>query len=213
MTILTTQQVFDAELADWRKLSQRLHARFATGDFVTGTRFVTAISDAAEDANHHPDVALTYGSVEVSLMSHDSGGLTDRDVALARTISGIARDRGIAGEPEAVRVFELALDTANIGGLGPFWQAVFGGELTDDEVIPASPDVPLLWFQGTEPHDEPRQRFHVDLWVPHDRLDELVARAVGAGGTIASDTRSPAFVVVADPDGNKVCFCTCLERD
>ncbi|MBA2558843.1 MAG: 4a-hydroxytetrahydrobiopterin dehydratase, partial [Propionibacteriales bacterium] len=47
MEKLTTTQILDARLDDWRKLAQALHARFLTGDFVTGLRFVTAVAEAA----------------------------------------------------------------------------------------------------------------------------------------------------------------------
>ena len=54
MEKLTTQQILDAGLADWRKLAQALHARFLTGDFATGLAFVTAVAEAAEEATTTP---------------------------------------------------------------------------------------------------------------------------------------------------------------
>jgi 4a-hydroxytetrahydrobiopterin dehydratase len=70
----------------------------------------------------------------------------------------------------------------------------------------------LLWFQHTDAHETPRQRFHIDLWVPHDVADERIATAVAAGGRVVDDSSAPAFVVLADPDGNRACVCTCLGR-
>jgi 4a-hydroxytetrahydrobiopterin dehydratase len=57
---------------------------------VSGLRLVNQIGDAAESANHHPDLLLTYPKVEVTLTSHDAGGVTSRDIAMARTISDLA---------------------------------------------------------------------------------------------------------------------------
>ena len=54
MDKLTTRQILDAGLDDWRKLAQALHARFLTGDFVTGLRFVTAVAEAAEASQPPP---------------------------------------------------------------------------------------------------------------------------------------------------------------
>jgi len=72
MEMLTGQEILDARLDDWRKLGQAFHARFLTGDFVTGLRFVTAVAEAAETAGHHPDVTLTYPLVDLKLISHDA---------------------------------------------------------------------------------------------------------------------------------------------
>ncbi|MCY0904724.1 4a-hydroxytetrahydrobiopterin dehydratase [Arthrobacter sp. H14-L1] len=215
MEKLSSAQILDAGLADWRKLAQALHGRFLTGDFTGGLAFVTAVARAAETANHHPEVTLTYPSVEVKLISHDAGMVTRRDLDLAARISEIARELGIIADPRAVTELELALDTADLAATGPFWAAVLTGNragLRGDDVVDASGQLPLLWFQHTEPHQAPRQRFHLDLWLPHDVAEERIDAAVAAGGRVVDDSRAPAFVVLADPEGNKVCLCTFLDR-
>ena len=215
MDELTAADILDADLDDWRLLSRALHARFLTGTFARGLGFVEAVAEAAERANHHPDVKLTYPFVDIALLSHDVSAVTQRDVDLAREISGIGVAQGIASQPRQVAEFELALDTAELAGIGPFWAALLTGDstaLVGDEVRDSEGRVPLLWFQGTDPHETPRQRFHVDLWVPHDVADERIAAAVAAGGRVVDDSQAPSFVVLADPEGNKACVCTCLDR-
>jgi len=215
MEKLTSRQILDARLDDWRKLAQALHARFLTGDFVTGLEFVTAVTAAAERANHHPDVTLTYPLVDVKLLSHDVSQLTQRDIDLARRISEVAREQGIGAEPSALAELELALDTADLAAVGPFWAALLTGSpdsLMGDDVVDPSGRVPLLWFQDTDAHETPRQCFHIDLWVPHDVAEERIAAAVSAGGRVVDDENAPSFVVLADPEGNKACVCTCLNR-
>jgi 4a-hydroxytetrahydrobiopterin dehydratase len=215
MEKLTSTHILDARLDDWRMLAQALHARFLTGDFVTGLGFVTAVTEAAEQANHHPDVTLTYPFVDLRLLSHDVSQVTRRDLDLARRISEIARERGIRAEPASVAEIELALDTADVAGLGPFWAALLTGRpdsVKGDDVVDPHGRVPLLWFQHTDAHETPRQRFHIDLWVPHDVAEERIAAAVAAGGRVVDDAESPSFVVLADPEGNKVCVCTFLDR-
>ena len=215
MEKLSTMQILDAGLDDWRKLALALHARFLTGDFVTGLSFVTAVTEAAERADHHPDVTLTYPWVDLKLVSHDVSQVTQRDVDLARRISEIARERGILAEPSAVAELELALDTADLAAVGPFWAALLTGgpdSLTGDDVVDPRGRVPLLWFQLTDAHETPRQRFHLDLWVPHDVAEERIAAAVAAGGLVVDDDEAPSFVVLVDPEGNKACVCTCLNR-
>jgi 4a-hydroxytetrahydrobiopterin dehydratase len=215
MEQLTSRQILDAGLDDWRKLAQALHARFRSGDFVTGLRFVTAVTEAAEAANHHPDVTLTYPFVDLRLISHDVSRLTQRDLDLARRISEIAREQGLAADPGATTEIELALDTADLAAVGPFWAALLTGStdaLTGDDVVDPNGRVPLLWFQHTDAHETPRQRFHLDLWVPHDVAEERIAAAVAAGGQVVDDAQAPSFVVLADPEGNRVCVCTFLDR-
>jgi 4a-hydroxytetrahydrobiopterin dehydratase len=215
METLTSRQVLDAHLDDWRMLAQGLHARFLTGDFVTGLAFVTAVTEAAERANHHPDVTLTYPFVDLRLVSHDVSRVTQRDLDLARTISDIARQQGIEARPSAVAEIELALDTANLAAVGPFWAALLTGStdsLDGDDVVDRGGRVPLLWFQHTDAHETPRQRFHLDLWVPHDLAEARIAAAVEAGGQVVDGEQAPSFVVLADPEGNRVCVCTFLDR-
>jgi 4a-hydroxytetrahydrobiopterin dehydratase len=212
---LTPQQVEAEGLADWRILFQALHARFRTGDFATGLRLVEGIGAAAEEMNHHPDLDLRYGQVHVRLFSHDVFGVTSRDITLARRISELAAGLGVTADPSAVQVLEIGLDSADAAAIKPFWRAVLG--LRDsplhDELIDGTGILPTLWFQSTEPHDEPRQRFHLDIRVPPEEAFARVEAALAAGGTLVSDDRAPTFWVLADPQGNKACVTTWTGRD
>jgi 4a-hydroxytetrahydrobiopterin dehydratase len=95
MSTLTGQQIAALGLTGWVFLGDALGTRAATGDFATGLALVNAVGAAAEDAHHHPDVDLRYPHVDIRLTSHDAGGVTERDVAMARIVSGIARDAGV----------------------------------------------------------------------------------------------------------------------
>jgi 4a-hydroxytetrahydrobiopterin dehydratase len=215
MDTLSNEEILKAGLDDWRKLATRLHARFETGDFVTGLAFVTAITEAAETMNHHPDITLSYPRVDITLISYDVDHLTHRDLDLARKISAIAAQQGITASPREVTALELALDTADRAAIGPFWAALLTGStdsLHGDDVVDPSGRVPLLWFQSTDAHETPRQRFHLDLWLPHDVADERIAAAVAAGGSVVDDSQAPSFTVLADAEGNRACICTMLER-
>lgn len=87
---LTPAQVAAARPDGWQQVDDTLSARFATKDFATGLEFINVIGAAAEAQQHHPDLTLTYTEVGVSLSSHDVGGVTVRDIELAREISAIA---------------------------------------------------------------------------------------------------------------------------
>ena len=49
--------------------------------------------------------------------------------------------------------------------------------------------------------------------MPPDQAQARISAALAAGGTLVTDERAPAFIVLADPEGNKVCVCTSLGRD
>ena len=68
--------------------------------------------------------------------------------------------------------------------------------------------LPTLWFQATEPHETPRQRFHLDIGCRPRWPRTRIEAALAAGGTLVSDERAPAFWVLADAQGNKACVCT-----
>ena len=209
---LTGDQFMRLGLDDWRPILGSIKSRFRTGSFVNGTRFVTAITEAAEEMTHHPDIDLRYPHVNITLMSHDVQGRTQRDVDLARRISEIAADMGFSAEPVAVQELELAIDTWDADEIRPFWAEVLGMQDTGDDVVDTAGDLPSLWFQETDRHDEPRQRFHLDIWVPPDVAEQRIAAALAAGGVLVSDKEAPSFTVLADAQGNKVCVCSTAGR-
>ncbi|GAA1741169.1 4a-hydroxytetrahydrobiopterin dehydratase [Isoptericola hypogeus] len=86
-------------VADWRAQEGAAEAAFRTGSFAAGVRFVDAIGEIADAVDHHPDVDLRYAAVTVRTSSHDVGGLSERDVDLARRISEAARELEIPAEP------------------------------------------------------------------------------------------------------------------
>jgi 4a-hydroxytetrahydrobiopterin dehydratase len=214
---LSTQEILDAGLDDWRKLAQALHARYRIADFTAGAAFVAAVAAAAESAGHHPEVKMTRGVVDVSLCTHEDGlWVTQADVDMARKISDIARQQGLEPEPIGVAQLEIALDTAHEAGVAPFWSVLLTGSPGNkiyDSVFDPTNRVPSLWFQGTGEHETPRQRWHFDLWLAPEVAQERVMAAVAQGGSIIDDSQAPSFTVLADPDGNKVCVCTFLDRD
>jgi 4a-hydroxytetrahydrobiopterin dehydratase len=76
-------------LPGWTRDDGELVRSFSRGDFDGSIAFVNAVAAAAKAADHHPDLAISWGDVMVRLTSHDAGGLTERDFALARTIDAL----------------------------------------------------------------------------------------------------------------------------
>lgn len=214
---LTERELVGELPSDWRMLIDRLHASFDTGDFVTAVTLVDAIASVAEEMDHHPYLDLAYGRLDVRLTSSDVGGVTSRDVVLAHAISELARAAGVRTHPERTSVLELGLDTADESEIRPFWAA-----LLDYETVQAWGEIQIrdttgrratIWFQPTEEHDVPRQRWHLDLRIPPEVVEDRIAAALAAGGELVDDTAAPAFWVLADPQGNRACLTTWQGRD
>lgn len=94
--MLTDQQIKDklAGLAHWRLTTVQgtpaISTVVATGNFMAGVDLVNQVAPLAEKANHHPDVLLSYPRVTLTLTTHDAGGLTEKDFALAAEIDRIS---------------------------------------------------------------------------------------------------------------------------
>jgi 4a-hydroxytetrahydrobiopterin dehydratase len=91
MATLTTEQVA-SELAStpgWTISDGQLTRTVTRKDFRDALLFVNAVGFLAERANHHPDVTISWNAVTFNLVSHSAGGLTGKDFALAREISGL----------------------------------------------------------------------------------------------------------------------------
>lgn len=78
------------DLAQWRREGDAIVRVFDCGDFVGAVEFVNKLVPVAEAANHHPDVAISWKNVTVTLSTHSEGGLTEKDFALANEIDSLA---------------------------------------------------------------------------------------------------------------------------
>lgn len=76
----------------WHHRGNALERSYDRGDFKGSMAFVNAIADAANAMDHHPDIEISWGTVKLTLCTHDAGGLTDRDFALAERIDQLAQD-------------------------------------------------------------------------------------------------------------------------
>ncbi|HUD80228.1 MAG TPA: VOC family protein [Streptosporangiaceae bacterium] len=213
MSKLTGQQIAGEGLDGWAYLLGGLQTRIHTRNFATGLSVVDAIGAAAEEMNHHPDLSLRYTHVDVRLTSHDEHGVTDRDIRLGRAVSAIAAGAGAALDSSAVSRLELGLDTPAHESIAPFWAAVLATEYqAGDEVRDPADALPTVWFQASG-SEEPRQRWHLDLWVDPAQVQPRIDAALAAGGTLVSEAEAPSFWVLADPQGNRACLCTWQDRD
>lgn len=223
--MLMGDQIAEAELTDWRKLAQGLHARYVIDDFGSGARFLAAVGEAGDALGHHPRVSMGPGYVDLKLVTDDAiyredDGTehviewpTQQDVDLAREITEIATGQGLSADPAAVSVIELGLDTTSSATVAPVWAALLTGDAgaqgrgtPGDEIRDATGRVPNLWFGGS-PEPSATQRFHVEVYVAPEVAEQRIAAALAAGGTVADDSDAPSLTVIADQEGNTCVVC------
>lgn len=226
MDMLSGEAIAAADLTDWRKLAQGLHARYLVDDFSTGARFIAAVGEAGDALGHHPIVSMGNGYVDLKLISDDAiyrdgegtehvvEWVTQQDLDLARRITDTAADHRLEADPAAVSVIELGLDTARSASIAPVWAALLTGRADarghgspSDEIRDATGRVPNLWFGDADELETQRQRFHLEVYVAPEVAAARIAAAVAAGGTVVDDSNAPALTVIADQDGNQGVVC------
>jgi 4a-hydroxytetrahydrobiopterin dehydratase len=81
-----------AKLTDWKEVPGRdaIQKSFKFADFAAAWGFMTKVALAAEKADHHPEWFNVYNRVDITLSTHDAGGLSEKDVALATIIDRLA---------------------------------------------------------------------------------------------------------------------------
>jgi 4a-hydroxytetrahydrobiopterin dehydratase len=80
------------DLKDWTLERTAITRRFKFKDFRGAVDFLDRITAVADEQNHHPDVAIHWNEVTLTLWTHASGGLTERDFRLAKTIDQMTED-------------------------------------------------------------------------------------------------------------------------
>jgi 4a-hydroxytetrahydrobiopterin dehydratase len=74
-------------LPEWNEVGGEIQRTFQFDDFVGSMAFVNRVAEAAESAQHHPDILVRYNKVTLTLSTHDAGGITQRDFNLAGRIN------------------------------------------------------------------------------------------------------------------------------
>ena len=80
-----------ASLAGWQREGKEIHKQFEFGDFAGAMSFVNRVAEAAEAADHHPDITINYNRVTMVLSTHSEGGVTDKDLEMAAKIEAAGK--------------------------------------------------------------------------------------------------------------------------
>jgi 4a-hydroxytetrahydrobiopterin dehydratase len=217
---LTPQQFHESEgVADWRVLGDGACAYFRTASFAASARFVQALAAMPGVEAHPPDVDVRPDGVTVRLLTTEGNyyGMSQRDVELARQITAVARDQGLAADPSAVQSMLVIPGATATAEIMPFWRAVLGYEprpdSPDEDLIDPRDRGPGFWFEGMEqPRPDGGGAIHVAVWVPYEQAEARVASALAAGGRLVRDDFAPSWWTLADPAGNEADIATTKGR-
>lgn len=211
--VLSPDQTRDALTGAFVHLDGALYGSYSTEDFARAARLAADVAEAAERANHHPDVSLGYGRIAFTLSSHDAGGVTGRDLRLAEEIEQLAhRAEAKANNTRPVN-YEVGIDCVDADAIRDFWRVGLDYEedLDDDgnvDLVDSRGRGPKVWFQKMDPPRTGRNRIHLDVYLPTVDAQGRVDALVTAGGTLVTDEHAPSWWVLADAEGNELCVCT-----
>jgi 4a-hydroxytetrahydrobiopterin dehydratase len=92
MTLLSDTEIEArlAALSGWERSGEAIAKCFERGDFVGSVEFVRSLVEPAEAMNHHPDLAISWATVTVTISTHSESGLTAADFELAAKIDALA---------------------------------------------------------------------------------------------------------------------------
>lgn len=92
MAVLSDDEIGSrlADLDGWAREGDSLLREFKFADFKGSIEFVNRIAPPAEEMNHHPDLAISWNTVTVTLSTHSEGGITESDFELAARIGSLA---------------------------------------------------------------------------------------------------------------------------
>ncbi len=92
MSILTPEAVKERlrAMPEWKLEGKEIVRYYEFPDFVAAMVFVNQVAEKAEQAGHHPDIDIRYNRVKLALVSHDKGGLTERDMQMAMALNALS---------------------------------------------------------------------------------------------------------------------------
>lgn len=218
---LTVKQFHASEgVEDWRVISEGATAFFPTASFAQSAQFVQAIASLPGVQDHVPGVDIREDGVTVRLitLTAEHMGMSERDLALARAISGVARVLGLVAEPGRVQSLLVIPGAPNVAEVMPFWQAVLGyvprPDSPAEDIIDPRDRGPAFWFEQMEqPRGDGGGAIHLAVWVPAEQAQARIAAALAAGGRMVRDGAAPSWWTLADAAGNEIDVATTIGRD
>ena len=191
---------------DWVVLHGGATAFFRVGSLGDAARLAGSIAAVPGLDDAAAFLTLSADGVAVRL-TRDLWHLEPSHVELARAVSAVARSGGAVADRGAVQEVQVAIaarpDAADVG----FWRAVLGyAPRSDDNGVDPLGHGSTVWMQELDTAKPLRHAMHVDVSVAREHAEARLAAALAAGGRIVDGSAAPAWWILADRAGNKVCI-------
>jgi 4a-hydroxytetrahydrobiopterin dehydratase len=218
---ITAKQFRESEgVEEWRVLGDGANAFFRTRSLAEAARLVQAISEVPGVDAHPPDIDVRPDGVTVRLVTFTEGygGMTRRDLEIARRISAAARALGFAGDPTVLQSLLVIPGAPDVAKVMPFWRAALGYEPrpdspAEDLVDPRGRATPFWFERMNEPRADGGGAVHIAVWLPYEQAEARIAAALAAGGHMVRDEFAPSWWTLADAAGNEADIATVNDRD
>jgi 4a-hydroxytetrahydrobiopterin dehydratase len=79
-----------SSMKEWSYKDNEIYKEYVFNNFMQSVKFVNIIAPVAESVKHHPDIFISYNKVRVTLTTHDEGGVTEKDIDLAKKIDSLS---------------------------------------------------------------------------------------------------------------------------
>jgi 4a-hydroxytetrahydrobiopterin dehydratase len=183
----------------------------------TGVFRVSSLGEAAQLAGavahlkglQHSGVLMTLAEDRLTVrLTRGLWQLERWHLDLARAISAVARKHGAVADRAGAQEVQFAIaakpDDIDVG----FWCAALGyATVDDDNAVDRLGHGSTVWLQDLDEAKPLRHAMHVDVSVARDHVEERVEAALAAGGRVVDQSRAPAYWILSDRAGNRVCIC------
>jgi 4a-hydroxytetrahydrobiopterin dehydratase len=191
---------------DWVVLHGGPTAVFRTDSLAEAARLAVAIAEVPGLQGTRAVLTVSPTGLSVRL-NREVWGTELRHAELARAVSAVAREHGVAADRSAVQEVQLAISSRPEAIDVGFWRAVLGYEpMAPDNAIDPLGHGSTVWMQDLDPEKPLRHAMHVDVSVAREEAKSRVAAALAAGGRIVDESEAPSAWILADRAGNKVCI-------
>ncbi len=191
---------------EWAVLHGGPTAVFRTSSLADAAALAQAIAAVPGLDGTNAQINLLAEQVTVRL-TREVWKIEESHIALAHAISAAARAHGAAADRAAIHEVQFAIsakpDAIDLG----FWRAVLGyAPMQGDNAIDPLGNGSTVWMQELDAAKPLRHAMHIDVSVPREQAERRFAAAVAAGGVVVDDSHAPAWWILADRSGNKVCI-------
>jgi 4a-hydroxytetrahydrobiopterin dehydratase len=190
---------------DWVVLHGGATAVFRVPSLAEAAQLAQAVAQVTGLEGHGALLTVADDRLSVRL-SRGVFRLAERHIDLARAVSATAHAHGAVADRTGAQEVQLAIaakpDALDVG----FWRAVLGyAPLADDNAVDPLGHGSTVWMQELDAEKPLGHAMHVDVSVAHEHAEARVAAALAAGGRIVDDAEAPAYWILADRAGNRVC--------